>query len=284
VASETLEHPVVIGSSRKFVRRVFNRGSWDLNGRFYGGWWQQINKEWRARIFINDEPTVEVDFKGMHAAILGIESGQPIEGDPYELPGNTLPGFGPGLQRNIVKKLILTALNAKNRKSAFSSFRDGFPTGHPAKNLTNANLSGLLEAFVTKHPQLEASVCADQGIRLMNVDAQIAERVINSLTNLGCPVLCIHDSFIVPYSRVRALKGLMNVASRSVLGAELAVEASGPGLDETADWPLHQQQDFITWRQTPRCEGYLHRLVDHEGLWGTLAGVATSSSYVCNND
>ena len=53
-----------------FVRRIFSRGDWGLNGRFYGGWWQQIGSEYRKQILINDTPTVEVDFKGLHIAIL----------------------------------------------------------------------------------------------------------------------------------------------------------------------------------------------------------------------
>ena len=42
---------VLVGPSRKFVRRIFNRGSWELNGRFYGGWWQQVGKGWLCRNF-----------------------------------------------------------------------------------------------------------------------------------------------------------------------------------------------------------------------------------------
>ena len=36
---------VSIGQHNKFVRRVFSRGEWNLNGRYYGGWWQHIGKE-----------------------------------------------------------------------------------------------------------------------------------------------------------------------------------------------------------------------------------------------
>jgi hypothetical protein len=53
-----------------------------------------------------------------------------------------------------------------------------------------------------------------------------------------------------------------------VVGAELAVEANGPGLDELRDRPLYVQQDFVAWRQTERCAGYLTRLADHEERWG----------------
>ena len=28
--------------SNKFVRRIFNNGTFEEGGRFYGGWWQRI--------------------------------------------------------------------------------------------------------------------------------------------------------------------------------------------------------------------------------------------------
>ena len=60
---------IKIDQSKKFVRRIFSRGDWNCNGRFYGGFWQQVGSEYRKDIFINDSPTVEVDYKGLHAAI-----------------------------------------------------------------------------------------------------------------------------------------------------------------------------------------------------------------------
>ena len=62
----------------------------------------------------------------------------------------------------------------------------------------------------------------------------------------------------------------MRRAAREVVGVELAVEVSAPGLDEMADRPLEVQQDFTSWMQSPRCPGYLSRLTEHELLWGSL--------------
>lgn len=76
---------VQIDPHHQFVRRIFSRGDWSCNGRFYGPWWQQVSKELRKEIFINDTPTVEVDYKGLHVMILSAEKGVVIEGDPYEL-------------------------------------------------------------------------------------------------------------------------------------------------------------------------------------------------------
>jgi hypothetical protein len=62
-----------INQTKKFVRRIFSRDDWEMNGRFYGGFWQQISKNFRKQIYINDSPTIEVDYKGLHAAILSQE-------------------------------------------------------------------------------------------------------------------------------------------------------------------------------------------------------------------
>ena len=250
---------VQIDHHHHFVRRIFSRGDWRCNGRFYGPWWQQIGKELRSQIFINDTPTVEVDFKGLHVAILSAERGVVIEGDPYELPEGLVPGAPAALQRSIVKKLVLTALNARTRSAAFASFREGYPKGHLAKGMNNEELECLLVAFTGRHPHLTELLCADQGIRLMNIDSQIAEIVLRWFTRKGIPVLSVHDSFIVPYTHVAELKRVMGLAAKRVVGRALAVDASGPGLDEIGG-NNDVRLDFQSWRQTPSSDGYLVRL------------------------
>ncbi len=74
---------VSIGRGNQFAKRVFSRSSWDLNGRFYGGWWQQVNSTYRKDIMINGSPTVEIDYKGMHVAILALEQGV-LKGNDYD--------------------------------------------------------------------------------------------------------------------------------------------------------------------------------------------------------
>lgn len=254
-----------------FMRRIFSRGSWDLNGRFYGGWWQLIPSHLRKEIYINDTPTVEVDFKGLHISILSAEKDVIIEGDPYTLDRGLIPGVPEELQRSMVKQLVLTALNARDRRSAFQSFRDGFPASHVGKVMTNVELDRVLDGFVTKHPHLAELVCADQGIRLMNVDARIAEMIHRFFTRRGIPVLSVHDSFIVDYTHVKELRGAMRAASNAVVGRVLEVSHSGLGLDEMIDHRDDEAtSDFITWRQAPRTAGYLKRLAGWEARVGKV--------------
>jgi hypothetical protein len=252
---------VQVDHHHQFVRRIFSRGDWGCNGRFYGPWWQQIDSNLRRDIFINDTPTLEVDFRGLHVAILSAEKGVTIEGDPYALDEGLVAGAPSQLQRKIIKKLVLTALNARNKAAAFGSFREGFLAGHIAKRLTNQELDTLLTAFTNRHPHLADFLCADQGIRLMKVDSQIAELVHHWFTRKGVPVLSVHDSFIIDYTRVKELKRVMAAASRRVVGKALAVSADGLRLDEIAEDPeVNVMLDFQCWRQTPRSQGYLQRL------------------------
>lgn len=127
------------------------------------------------------------------------------------------------------------------------------------KNMTDKELEQLVQVFLTHHPHLADRVFADQGIRLMNVDSQIAERVHRHFTDQGVPVLSVHDSFIVDYTRVGELKRVMAEASEAVVGKPLPVSWAGVGLDEV---DADQQEDLRKWREdrVVRSPGYLARL------------------------
>lgn len=266
------EARVPINHHHQFTRRIFSRGSWKLNGRFYGPWWQQVGKELRERIFINNRPTVEVDFKGLHLAIIAAKQGVRVVDDPYELPSRTVPDVDKRQQREIVKQLVLTALNARTEKAAFSSFRDGWPAGHRAKGLTNKELSCLLSLFSEKNPWAKSSLGADVGIGLMNLDLQIAERVLGHFTRKGIPVLCIHDSFIIDYGYAGELRAVMAEASEAVVGKPLALDGKA-GLDDyLSDSPRYIVRDYVGYKRRGCCEAYRDRRRAWEALKGRRVG------------
>ena len=92
-----------INQTKKFVKRIFSRDDWEMNGRFYGGFWQQIGKNFRKQIYINDSPTIEVDYKGLHAAILSARKGVVSDTDRYDLGLRILTDFDQKQQRDVVK-------------------------------------------------------------------------------------------------------------------------------------------------------------------------------------
>ena len=244
-----------------FVKRVFNKGSWELGGRFYGGWWQFIDKDLRSDIMINDKPTIEIDYKSMHIALLLAHIKQKSNYDPYSLSKSIFPNRNDLDQRSVVKQLVLMALNASDRKTAFSAFRGDQPTGHPAKKLTNVELSKLLDAFIEEYPDLAPFMCTGKGLQLMYIDSCIAEQVIDHFTNLSIPILCLHDSFIVPFDHVLELRVMMVKAGSSFTRRFMFTEKDGNGLDEwlSAYENTGQQPDFEP-KQVVRCGGYMSRL------------------------
>jgi len=229
---------VAINQSKKFVRRVFSRGKWNLNGRYYGGWWQQIGtkddkektgKDYRRQIYINDNPTVEVDYSGLHIAILSAWKGiQDNSKDRYDLGEQILPKFTLKEQRDIVKLLVLTAINAKDVKSTYQAFRKDQPTGSREKKLKDVELSKLLEAFLVKYPDLRDDLGSDIGIKLMFIDSQITEWIIGTFVDRHIPILSVHDSYIVETNRVDMLREAMSKATIHLVGRDLDVEQDEP--------------------------------------------------------
>jgi len=215
------QQTISLGPDNKFVVRVFNdglNGHWKRGGRFYRGWWQQIDKEDRSKIYINDQPTLEVDFKAFHPNLLSNELGVRLADDPYDLAELILPDVitTTEQQRAYVKLLVLMGINADSDKLAFQAFRNDDRQDKVANSLTNIQLTALLDAFIDKHPQFDGVLNTGQALRLMNIDSQIANMVIDQFTQRDIPVLCIHDSFIIEYDREPELRRILDQATHQV--------------------------------------------------------------------
>ena len=199
---------LIINQKDKFVRRIFNRGSWNKGGRFWGGWWQRCPKAWRrfdpeARqpgIFIDDKPTSELDYSGMHIVMLyakaGIDYWADIGEDTYTIELPEL-GFEPEQLRSICKQLVLVALNAKTDDATYKAFRSEAETGSPLKSLKDDQLKSILDKLREKHAPIADTFATDQGIDLMRKDSNITERIIKHFTDQQIPILTIHDSYII---------------------------------------------------------------------------------------
>jgi len=253
---------VAVGQHNKFVRRIFSRGSWHMHGRFYGGWWQQIGSELRRHIFINGNPTVEVDFKSMHVALLNAELGVVVVDDPYKVDVDLFPKLDRQEVRGWNKTLVLTAINAKDRTSTYSAFRSDAKTGSPEKRLKNIQLARLLDAFILKNPHLSQYLCSDQGILLMNKDSQIAADIMNSLTDKGIPVLTVHDSFIVQRHHFSELRIAMVMASLKHCGRNLIAEQEEFEIKFETDmsWSSINEKVVNKLPKFEPCEQYMDRL------------------------
>jgi len=206
---------ILVDQSAKFTRRIFSRGDWEMNGRWYGGFWQNLSKEHRQYIHIDDEVTDEVDYSALHPSILAHQQGVELTSDPYMLDRQVTKAIPMEKQRSVVKGLVLVSINAKDREGAVKAFQ------RANKGYKKADLLALLDAFVEKHPYLSDSLCSDKGIRLMYIDSQITTHIINEFVALDKPILPIHDSYVVKVGDRELLRGAMRRASMAVLGVDL---------------------------------------------------------------
>ena len=260
--SYTTQHPV--DQNHKFTRRIFSRNSWELNGRWNGGFWQNLPKYMRRDILIDGEPTDEIDYSGLHPSLLALRQGYRLSGDPYDLGKHVCPRIPLQDQRKVVKQLVLIGINAKDRNAAFRAFQSD------NKGYKKADLEQVLDAFVDKHPFLADSICADQGIKLMNVDSKLTTHIINQFVALGKPILPIHDSYIVKTEDRQLLRSAMSKACVNVVGTDIEAEARSDQdvqfLTYATTWRSRDKDfyiDAVMQMQLPlEVEGYRTRYED----------------------
>ena len=187
------EIPEVLDYTRTSLYRVFNNGSFEQGGRFYGGWWQSVPSEYRPYIRIDDEITIEPDFTGIHIQLIYsmLEEQVPGAGDPY------LPNGFSKQSRGFMKALFNILLNAPTRKSGIDALRGEYPEPKMPNELKHISYDEILEIFLCHHPLLTPFLGTGEGIHLQFIDAEIAEHVMLNLMDQDIPALPIHDSFVV---------------------------------------------------------------------------------------
>lgn len=181
----------------KTLHRVFNNSSFKQGGRFYGGWWQSIPREFRKYITIDYKPTEEVDFSGHHLRILyAIENVEFNDADPYKVHDKARNTQD---LRNDRKLGTLIMLNCTSEAKA----------KHTIQSLGISNVYKLMNEIIEKHQPICHCFFKGIGNTLMNEDSKIAELVMLKMVKLGHTVLPIHDSFIVRNSASKELETLM---------------------------------------------------------------------------
>ena len=257
-----------ISSYEKFVRRIFSNNSWNDNGRFYGGWWQRIPKSWRSKIYINEMPTIEDDYGSLHPILLyakkGIDYHSLEKGDPYNVAKLYLEN--PDDQRKLIKKLFLTAINAKDEKSCFQAVKSELQTELQNFKFTFDNLREILDELKNLHPEISDDFCNGKGIGLLNLDGQIAEYIIKKFTYSNIPVLCIHDSFIVSFKQDDFLRTTMNDAVKEVIdNANPIIKRKNFGYSEINNFNYLDRNvylnslDYMRSNSQIETSGYLYR-------------------------
>ena len=283
-------HYVYITHKGKFTRRVFNNSSWDEGGRFYGGFWQRIGQDYREQILINNEETVELDFSSLHPVLAYVQAGVDYwkEHDigPYDISVNKIEDAK--VSREVIKKLFLLALNAKDQTTLFKAFRSEFDyslLGGLEYSFTDDALGAILDSIKARHSKIADQIATGAGTVLMNLDSRIVEFVIQRFLNNNSVVLSIHDSFIVlARHRDRLLEAMKDAWVFVTKQTEIKYKQNVPIYQDAVAW-RHLDRDFYLDRTedlttTKRTTGYLNRLNKHNKFFNPKSNVGLTSKSV----
>jgi len=273
-------HRVHITHKSKFTRRIFNNGSFAESGRFYGGFWQLIGEEHRKKILINDEETVELDFSSLHPVLAyanaGVDYWKEYKVGPYEIPVDGINDSKAA--REVIKKLLLLALNALDEEALFKAFRSEFDyskLGDLKYKFTNDVLNKILDSIKVRHSVIADQIATGAGTLLMNLDSRIVEFIIKRFLTTNTPVLSVHDSFIVQTSQRDKLLKAMKDACVFISGqTETKYKQNMPIYQDAVAW---RHLDFNYYldavaalpKTQKRTTGYLNRLNKHNRFFNS---------------
>lgn len=186
---------IIIRLADKKVYRVFNNESFEQGGRFYGAWWIGAPSIVRKYITINGEPTKELDYSGIHIHLLyalkGINYAE-LDEDPYILNDGEP-------DRELNKKILLTAFNAKNEKdtakAVYNELRKSGKLGF-YNIYGHEKIYKKLKLLKIKHKPIAEHIASNFGKKLQYYDSCIIEKLINHFTSENIPILTIHDSVV----------------------------------------------------------------------------------------
>ena len=224
---------VQIAQSQKNIYRVFNDFSMDSGGRFYGPFWQQMPQRDRYRLYIDDEPTVELDYSGLHINLLYalLEIPNTYEGtDPYATDLSHYQISNEDARR-IGKQLMVIALNAGDQNKAIAAFRDWLRKEEEdivkcLPDLTNKTIKPIMSALENKHPLIKDYFYTGLAKSLMTLDSMILEYGLQKSLDYGFAVLPVHDSIIVQRRHRLIAKQLMEEAFEQRLNKSISVTES----------------------------------------------------------
>jgi hypothetical protein len=182
----------------RHLKRIFNDNTFDHGGRLYGAWYQRVPQWLRAKIMIDDDPTVELDYSGMSVRMIYHRHWIDYLDDPYSIAELEAAAIRQGHKedhyRESVKKLVQAMLNNEDddKRPEMITLEQRFP-----RNFTRARVRDLILA---KHEPIREAFGLGLGKKLQRLDSDIAFDVILKLMDRGILCLPIHDSFIVEKS------------------------------------------------------------------------------------
>ena len=226
---------------RQTVRRIFNSTSFDIGGRFYGGWWQNIPSGYRGLITIDGKRTTEFDYGRLHPTMLYAQKGLTLAEDAYDV------GIGRE-HRDVIKQLFNAMVQMKE------------PQDRPPRDMkfrqTGKTWKQLRDLILEKHEPIKNKFFCGMGNKLQYEDSQIAEKVMLHFAKQDIAILPVHDSFVIQRSLKPELVEVMSKAFTVFYDVPIDINDGAKFLAMDIGLPDEVQADAI-----------VKHMADFDGWW-----------------
>ncbi|GAW37205.1 hypothetical protein RA2_04281 [Roseovarius sp. A-2] len=210
--------------------RLFNRGnfadfSFDKGGRLYCASddnWQSMDSETRKEIEIDGKPTVELDVRASHLAILYGLHGKSLDtqADPYDIDG---------IEREVVK-LVFTAWTGSGKPPAKWPKKEAekYAQRHGRKLSDIYKLKDVVAALRNRHPVLDKIKWgALDWSKLQFVESEFFLSAMLELSRcFEVPALPVHDSLIVRERDADLVEDILGQSYQRRLGFRPIIKAA----------------------------------------------------------
>jgi len=216
-----LEFNGTVNRDANFMKRVFNV-DWKHGGRFYQAPHITIPSVCRKSMIINGEPTVELDYSGLHIRMLYHLIGIDYRDECYVYEKSDKANKP---DRDRIKLASLIVINSDDRQKAIRAIHDQcrrkgihYPAGEFGR------YRSLVDEFENYHERIKEYFFEGKGLDLQYLDSTIMANILDRLTKQSIPALPVHDSVICPARHENFLRQVMIEEYQKVMGFEPVVD------------------------------------------------------------
>ncbi len=220
-----------IYSDEKLFSRIFINGSYQHDGRIYGGIWQRLAGDARHFLELNGDRTVEIDISSSHALIAYSGKGMDLtdmksftDFDPYVVTHGGYKSYS----REIGKNAFVVALNSKDESQASKALEYKFKKTkkEELKNewekLNNGGVKTLhiIRQVIDHNKPISEYFLKRAWHAFHYLESEILVRVVEAFVEKGKPILTVFDSYIVQEKEEFFLEQELQKACFDVLGIQ----------------------------------------------------------------
>ncbi len=207
------------------LRRVFNV-DWYHGGRFYNAPHVTLPSACRKSFIINGEPTVELDYSGLHIRMLYNHLGIDYRDECYVYLKSDKDNEE---DRERIKLASLIVINSDDRERAIKAIHDRCRKKgihYPKRQF--GRYSALVDLFKDYHAPIKEFLLSGKGLELQYQDSTIMASILDRMTRKGIPALPVHDSVICPVRHEDYLRQVMVEEYEKVMGFEPVIGLKRP--------------------------------------------------------